>query len=132
MVSLPATIDTGAEHGFAAIEVAHESAGLAHQQDAGRHVPRRQVALPVGVDATGRDPGEIERRRAEAAQSGDLLLDHLELLAEQREIAAAAVRQSAGKHRIAMRLRAATRMRRSLRKAPLPRSAVKSSSVAGL
>ena len=75
MVSLPATISPLGEHGVAAVEVGDEAAGLAHQQDAGRDVPRREVALPIAVEPAGRDQGEIERRRAEAAQPGDLVLD---------------------------------------------------------
>ena len=62
------------EHGVAAVEIGDEAAGLAHQDDAGRHVPGREAALPVGVEAAGRDPGEIERGRAEAAQARDLVL----------------------------------------------------------
>src|SRR6185437_12270812 len=44
----------------------------------------------------GRDPGEIERRGAEAAQAGDLLLNGGSLLLAEREIAASEVRQPAG------------------------------------
>ena len=99
MVSLPATISPVSEHGVVAFAIGDEAAGLAHQQDAGRHVPRRQVALPVDVEPSGGDPGEVERRGAEAAQAGDLLLDQRELAEELREVAAAEMRQAAGDNR---------------------------------
>ena len=116
----------------AAVEVGDEAAGLAHQDHAGRDVPGREAALPVAVEPAGRDAGEIERGRAEPAQARDLVLDGAELAQAQLQIAAAEMRQAAGDHASARRLRAATRSRWSLRNAPLPRSAVKSSSVTGL
>ena len=62
--------------------------------------PTARVALPIGVEPSGRDPGEIERRCAEAAQARHLFLHHRKLLAELREVAAAEMRQAAGKHRL--------------------------------
>ena len=55
------------QHVVAAVEVADEAAGFAHHEEAGGDVPGREVALPMGIETAGRDPGEIERRRAEAA-----------------------------------------------------------------
>src|SRR6202012_3978314 len=89
-----------AEYVLAAVEVADEAAGLFHHQQAGRHVPGRKVALPKHVEAPGRDPGEIERRSAEPAQPRDFFLHGRELLAKQREITAAEVRQAAGDDRL--------------------------------
>src|SRR6266851_7859236 len=83
------------EHVVAAVEIGHEAARLAHDQQARRHVPGREVALPVGVEPAGGDPGEIERRGAEAAQPRDLLLDDGELRAKQRKVAAPEMRQAA-------------------------------------
>src|SRR5262249_38050853 len=51
----------------AAVEIAGESAGLAHDDQPARDVPGRQVALPVGVEPAGRHPGEIERGGTEPA-----------------------------------------------------------------
>ena len=61
-------------HGVAAVEIGDEAAGLAHQDHAGGHVPRRQIALPIGIEPAGGDPGEVERGGAEAAQPGEMLL----------------------------------------------------------
>src|SRR5581483_1782285 len=74
--------------------------GLAHQDQAGGDVPGRQVALPIAVEASGRDPGEIERGGAEAAQSRHLVLQHGDLLARQRKVAAAVMWQAADDDRI--------------------------------
>src|SRR6266852_1127510 len=86
----------GRQHGLAAVEVGDEAAGLAHQRNSRRHVPRRKVALPIGVDAAGGDPGEIERGRPESPQAGDLVLHGIVLAARERDIAAAGVRERAG------------------------------------
>ena len=48
-------------------------AGLADQQRAGRHVPRRQADLPEAVAAARRDPREVERRGARAAHARQVL-----------------------------------------------------------
>ena len=40
----------------------------------GGDVPRRQIALPVGIEPAGGDKGEVERGGAEAAQAGEMLL----------------------------------------------------------
>ena len=90
----------GQERGLAALEVGDEAAGLAHQDQARRHVPGREVALPVAVEAPGRQPGEIERGGSEPAQAGDLLLHGGNLLAPEREIAAAEMRKPAGDDRV--------------------------------
>src|SRR5690348_13090261 len=59
-------------------EIADEAASLADQQDAGGDVPEIQVLFPEAVEAAGRDPGEIERRGAVAADAGDFGRDSLE------------------------------------------------------
>src|SRR5581483_4614179 len=81
-------------------DVADKAAGLAYQQRARRQIPRRQIALPISVEAAGRDPGEIERRRAIAAQSGEGLLRGGDLVPRKREITTAIMRQSAGDDRV--------------------------------
>ena len=48
--------------------VGDEAAGFLDQQIAGRDVPRLQSAFPEGVEPARRDPGEIERGGAQAAQ----------------------------------------------------------------
>src|SRR5262245_1211039 len=88
----------GREHGIAAVEIGDEAAGLAHQGDAGRHVPGREAALPIGIETAGRDPGEVERCGAEPAQTGDPLLHRVVLVAVEHDIAAARMRQGTGDH----------------------------------
>ena len=65
----------------AAVPVGDGAARLAHDQHAGRHVPRRQVRLPEPVEAAAREVAQVERRRAVAA---DALRAHQER-AEQRQ-----------------------------------------------
>ena len=50
----------------------YEAARLAHQQATGSGVPRREIAFPETVIAAGSDPREVERGRAEPANSGNL------------------------------------------------------------
>ena len=65
MISLPATTSPLASIVIAAVEVGDKAAGLAHQDDARRHIPGLKVALPVAVEPAGGDPGEVERGGAE-------------------------------------------------------------------
>src|SRR5262245_49019880 len=90
----------GLEHVVAPIEVGREAAGLAYQRDPGRHVPGRQVALPIGVETAGRDPGEVERGRSEATHARDLVLHRDMLAARELHVAAAGVRKRAGHDRV--------------------------------
>src|SRR5258708_17919062 len=61
------------EEAVVALEVADEPPGLAHEERSGRHVPRQQPDLPEPVDASARDPREIERRGTPPAEArGDL------------------------------------------------------------
>ena len=55
-----------------AAEIGDEAARFAHQQDARRDVPQVEIVFPEAVQPPGRDPGEIERGRAEAADARDL------------------------------------------------------------
>ena len=48
------------QDGVVAVAVADEAAGFAHQDQAGGEIPRRQIALPIGIEPAGGDPGEIE------------------------------------------------------------------------
>ena len=96
--SLPARILPFLNMSSPPVEIADKAAGLAHERDARRHVPGREVALPIGIETAGGDPGEIERGRAEAAQPGDLVLHRAVLTARQLEVAAAGMRQPAGHH----------------------------------
>src|SRR5262245_3361693 len=89
-----------AEHVLAAVEIGGKAAGLAHHENAGRHVPGRDVALPKTVEPAGGDPGEIEGGGAETTQARDLVLNRGKFLPEQRQIAAAMVRQPARYHGI--------------------------------
>src|SRR5579862_7528661 len=84
------------EDGVATAAIADEAAGFADQDDARGKIPRRQVALPVGVEPAGCDPGEVEGRRAVAAQSGKVLLRGGNFAARQHEVAAPVMRQAAG------------------------------------
>ena len=59
-------------------EIQHHAAGLAHQQGAGGDVPGLDADLEVGVQAPGRDPGEVEAGGAGAAEVLDLAEDRLE------------------------------------------------------
>src|SRR6516162_9901836 len=83
----------------APLEIGDKAAGLAHERNPGRHVPRREPALPIGIDAAGRDPCKIERRRSEPAQPGGPFLYRRMLAARQRDIATAGVRQGARNNR---------------------------------
>src|SRR5712691_4541695 len=89
------------KHGLAAVEIGDETAGLAHQQQPRRHVPRGEIALPIAVEPPRRHPGEIERSRSESPQSADLALYRRDLVAELRKIAAPVMRQPAGQHGVA-------------------------------
>src|SRR6516162_507861 len=89
----------GLHHRVVAVDVADKSAGFAYQQESSSDIPRRDVALPIGIDAAGRDPGEVKGGRSKPAQPGNLVRNGLKLTAEEREVAASAVRQPAGKHR---------------------------------
>src|SRR3546814_16182912 len=63
------------DRALAAAEIADETARLAHQQHTGGDVPDIQVGLPETIEAARRNPGEIEARRAEAANAGDFGAD---------------------------------------------------------
>src|SRR5580692_154115 len=52
--------------------IGHEPASLADQQHSTRDIPALQSQFPEAVVAAGRNPGEIERRRAEPADACDL------------------------------------------------------------
>jgi hypothetical protein len=116
----------GGEAGIAAAIVGDEAARLAHQDDARGDVPELEVLFPKSVEAAGRDPGEIERRRAEAADAGDLGRDRVEDAVEAADVAVRLIGDTGGDQR------AETRSRLSLSQAPLPFSAQKLSSVSGL
>src|ERR1700730_10944955 len=47
-------------HRLTACEIADESAGLAHQQEAGSEIPRRQSEFPEAVISAGGHISEIE------------------------------------------------------------------------
>jgi hypothetical protein len=49
--------------GTAARKVRHPSAGFFHQQNSGRRVPRIQIELPEGVQASAGHISQIQRRR---------------------------------------------------------------------
>src|SRR5215472_4157491 len=90
----------GFDHVVASVKIGDETAGFAHQRDSRRHVPRRQPALPIGIEAAGRHPGEIERGGAEPPQSGDPLLHRDVLAAREFHVAAAGMRERAGDDRV--------------------------------
>src|SRR5262244_1411443 len=90
----------GFDHVVASVKIGDETAGFAHQRDSRRHVPRRQPALPIGIEAAGRHPGEIERGGPEPPQSGDPLLHRDVLAAREFHVAAAGMRESAGDDRV--------------------------------
>src|SRR5688572_10823681 len=96
MHELVAGDDVAGLHGaFVTGKIGHEPTGLAYHQHAGRKIPRRETALPIGVEPAGCDVSEVERSGAKAAQACDLVLDRPHLAAEQREIAASVMRQRA-------------------------------------
>ena len=82
--------------GVGAAEVCDEASGLADQKQAGGDVPELKVFLPEAVIAAGGDPGEIERRRSEASDSGDLRGDFVEDLLEAVEMAMALIGHAGG------------------------------------
>src|SRR3546814_2597996 len=77
------------DRALAAAEIADETARLAHQQHTGGDVPDIQVGLPETIEAARRNPGEIEARRAEAANAGDFGADGGEDAAPLRHVAMA-------------------------------------------
>src|SRR4051794_23475337 len=77
------------EHGVGAVDIGDEAAGLAQDDDAGRDVPRRDIALPIAVEPSGRDEGHVERRGAESPQPRNLVLDSGQFTEPQVEVAAA-------------------------------------------
>ena len=115
----------------AAVLVGDEAAGLAHHQDAGRHVPGRQRLLPEAVEAARRRP---RRGRARPSRSGGCRRPSAHHVAQLAEVAAVMRRGRDAACRCRSRSRPArcapaTRRRRSLSQAPPPFSAQKSSSV---
>src|SRR3954470_3068372 len=56
------------EHRVGAVDIGHETAGLAQDDDAGRDIPGRDIPLPIAVESPGRDEGHVERRGAEPPQ----------------------------------------------------------------
>src|SRR5215468_7287050 len=90
----------GLDHIVASVEIGDEAAGFAYQRNSRRHVPRRQPALPIGVEAAGRHPGEIERGGPEPPQSGDPLLHRDMFVAREFHVAAAGMRERAGDDRV--------------------------------
>src|SRR5215468_240151 len=84
------------ENVIAAFTIGHEAAGLTYHDQPRRHVPRLKIALPIAVEPPRRDPGEIERCRAEAAQTGNLFLHGPCFLPGQSDVATAVMRHAAG------------------------------------
>src|SRR5581483_8026445 len=76
----------------------NDAARLAHDDLACGNVPGLQVTLPVAIEATGRDKGQVERSRTKPAQAGDAVLDFRHLLPRQLKVAAPDMRQAAGDH----------------------------------
>src|SRR6478752_589173 len=90
----------GLDHVFAPVEIGDEAAGFPHQRNPAGHIPRGEAALPIGVHAPRRDPGEVERGGSEATQSGDLVLHRDVLVARELHVTTAGVREGAGDHRV--------------------------------
>jgi hypothetical protein len=66
----------------AAVEIGGKAAGLSHHQNAGSHIPRREIAFPIDIEPPSRHPRQIEGCGAKPAQSDDPLLDYGDLPAE--------------------------------------------------
>src|SRR5687768_11340777 len=62
-----------------ALEAGDHAPRLADQDDARGDVPGVDAELPEGVEAAGRDVGEVERARPEPADARDLGRDPVEL-----------------------------------------------------
>src|SRR5439155_2336398 len=60
------------ERAIAAAIIGDEPPGLADQQHARGRVPQVEGVFPIAVHPPRRDPGEVECRRAEAADAGDV------------------------------------------------------------
>src|SRR5215469_2016926 len=84
------------QNGIAAVDVADKAAGLAHQERARRKIPGREIAFPIGVEPPCRDPSEIKRRRAVAAQPREGALRGCDFVAGEPEIATPEMRQATG------------------------------------
>src|SRR5262249_20775239 len=85
-----------AENIITAITIGYEPASLAHQDYAGRHVPRIDVALPVAVEPPCRDPRQIEGGRAKTAQTGNMFLHGTGFFPRHADVAAAVMWQPTG------------------------------------
>src|SRR4029079_7687150 len=75
-------------------EVADEAAGLEYEEAARGDVPCVEADLEESVVVPRGDVGEVERRRAGAAQSGGLLRHHFQHLQIRVEIVAVAKREA--------------------------------------
>jgi hypothetical protein len=106
-------------------------ARFTHEQNAGRYVPDFQIFFPEPVKASGGDPGEVERGRAEAADPRHFGRDGVEDLLEAVELPVPVIGNAGRDQRVGRSRRDETRRRRSLSQAPLPFSAQKLSSVSG-
>src|SRR5690606_34239491 len=85
---------------FATLDVGDLAARLGDQEQAGRQVPGLEVPLPIAVETASGDEGQVQRRRAEAADSGDALADLVQLLQEPRVLAVTQERDAGGEHRL--------------------------------
>ena len=97
-ILIPAQHIAGLQRVTLAVDAAHDAAGFADDDRARGHVPLRQIALPIAVEAAGGDVGHVEGGGAEAAQAGDARLQFGHLVARQSVVAAADMRQAAGDH----------------------------------
>src|SRR4051812_12635288 len=70
-----------------AAEIGDEPTRFLDQQQAGRDVPRLEIAFPIAIETARGDPGEIERGRAETADPRYIGADRTEDLAPLLEIA---------------------------------------------
>lgn len=84
----------------AAVEIGDKSTRLTHQDNPGCHVPWRETALPIGIETTRGDPGEIEGSCSEPSQTGDVLLRGDVLVAGKHGIAPAGMGKRAGDNRL--------------------------------
>src|SRR5262249_26203187 len=77
---------------LAAVTIGNKSTGFSNHDQARRHIPWVEVALPIAVDPPSRDPGKIESGCTKSAQAGNMFLHRTGFFPGKATVATAVVR----------------------------------------